>query len=130
MAPAWTSYWHRLNYQVYDVSALLNPDGPNIIAVEVGEGWYATRLGFRGGRHKLYGDRLAVLAQLEVQSGQKKSFSLATDSTWACCQSTILRSELYDGEVYDGREEDSGWNSALEESGSSSWAPVHNYRSL
>ncbi|GAB1192192.1 hypothetical protein APSETT444_001377 [Aspergillus pseudonomiae] len=123
MAPGWTSYRHRLNYQVFDVAALLNRSGPNVIAVEVGEGWYATRLGFRGGRRKLYGDKLALLAQLEVQSEQDKSFSLATDSTWTCHPSAILRSELYDGEVYDAREENPNWNSALE-SIDSSWNPV------
>ncbi|KJK65254.1 alpha-L-rhamnosidase [Aspergillus parasiticus SU-1] len=123
MAPGWTSYRHRLNYQVFDVTDLLNPSGPNVIAVEVGEGWYATRLGFRGGRRKLYGDKLAVLAQLEVQSEQDKSFSLATDSTWTCHPSAILRSELYDGEVYDAREENPSWNSAPE-SKDSSWNPV------
>ncbi|KAF7592746.1 hypothetical protein BBP40_012504 [Aspergillus hancockii] len=124
LAPGWTSYRHRLNYQVFDVAALLNQNGPNVIAVEVGEGWYATRLGFKGGRRKLYGNRLAALAQLEVQSEQNKSFTLATDSTWTCHSSAILRSELYDGEVYDAREEDSSWNRVLEEPVNSSWLPA------
>ena len=47
MAPGWTSYQHRLNYQVYDVAPLLNLDGPNVIAVEVGEGWYAPWISWR-----------------------------------------------------------------------------------
>ncbi|KAL2820164.1 bacterial alpha-L-rhamnosidase-domain-containing protein [Aspergillus cavernicola] len=111
LAPGWTSYHHRLNYQTFDIGPLLNPDGQNTIAVEVGEGWYATRLGFRGGRRHLYGDRLALLAQLEVRfEHDTEPFALSTDSSWACHPSAILKSELYDGEVYDAREENPNWN--------------------
>lgn len=111
LAPGWTSYCHRLNYQVFDVATLLNAEGPNVLAVEVAEGWYATRLGFRGGRRQLYGDRLAALAQLEIKLGPGEDrFSLCTDSTWTCTPSAIVRSELYDGEFYDAREEDTTWN--------------------
>ncbi|KAE8151846.1 bacterial alpha-L-rhamnosidase-domain-containing protein [Aspergillus avenaceus] len=124
MAPGWTSYHHRLNYQVFDVATLLNPNGPNVIAVEVGEGWYSTRLGFRGGRRNLYGKQLAVLAQLETQSDQGDAFSLVTDSTWACHPSAILQSEIYDGETYDAREEDSNWKADVEGTSSSSWSHV------
>ncbi|KAF4964199.1 hypothetical protein FSARC_7833 [Fusarium sarcochroum] len=35
--------------------------------VEVGEGWYAGRLGFKGGIRFRYGDELGLFAQLEVQ---------------------------------------------------------------
>ncbi|EEA21078.1 hypothetical protein EYB25_008541 [Talaromyces marneffei] len=110
LAPGWTSYRHRLNYQVFDVTPLLNDEGPNVIAVEVAEGWYTTRLGFRGGRRQIYGDRLAALAQLEIQLGPEDRFSVCTDSTWTCTPSAIVRSELYDGEVYDTREENTTWN--------------------
>ncbi|KAH8430286.1 glycoside hydrolase family 78 protein [Aspergillus melleus] len=126
LAPGWTSYNHRLNYQIFDVAPLLNPNGHNTIAVEVGEGWYATRLGFRNGRSKLYGDRLAVLAQLEVQSEATEAmFSLATDNTWSCTPSAIVRSELYDGELYDARKEDPHWKvDSPEKTSTSSWSFV------
>lgn len=128
LSPGWTSYRHRLNYQTFDVTSLLNPNGPNALAVEVAEGWYATRLGFRGGRRQLYGDRLAVMAQLEVHQGSDKDlFSLGTDSTWTCTPSAIIRSELYDGETYDIREENPAWNASELETRSaqtSSWVQV------
>ncbi|CEL11607.1 Putative Alfa-L-rhamnosidase [Aspergillus calidoustus] len=121
LAPGWTSYRHRLNYQTFDVGHLLS-NGTNVIAVEVAEGWYATRLGFRGGRRKLYGDRLAAIAQLEVQHESNKSFSLVTDRSWICQPSAIIRSEFYDGEVYDAREENPNWNLHTDETGdNSSW---------
>ncbi|KAL4939198.1 hypothetical protein BDV06DRAFT_231155 [Aspergillus oleicola] len=111
LAPGWTSYRYRLNYQTLDVGSFLNPEGANTIAIEVAEGWYATRLGFKGGRRKLYGDRIAAIAQLEIQFGSDaERLSLATDRTWTCQSSAILKSEFYDGEIYDAREENPDWN--------------------
>lgn len=127
LAPGWTSYRYRLNYQTLDVAPFLNHDGPNVIAIEVAEGWYATRLGFKGGRRKLYGDRLAAIAQLEVHfDSDAERFSLATDRTWTCQPSAIVKSEFYDGELYDARQEDPNWNriSSGDNSTNSSWGPV------
>lgn len=67
LAPGWTDYRFRLDYQVYDVSDLLQ-DGENVVSAWVGEGWLAGRLGWRGGVRNVYGDRLGLMAQLEVDS--------------------------------------------------------------
>ncbi|KAL4888462.1 alfa-L-rhamnosidase [Aspergillus ambiguus] len=122
MAPGWTSYHHHLNYQVFNVAHLLNREGLNVIAVEVGEGWYATRLGFGGGPRHIYGSELGPLVQLEVQSQQNELFKLVTDSSWKYQLSAILRSEIYDGEIYDARKETDGWKTSTEDS--LSWKPV------
>ena len=55
---------HRLRYQTYDVTDLVR-EGGNELEVLLGNGWYRGRLGLDG-RRGLYGDRLALLAQLEV----------------------------------------------------------------
>ncbi|KAL4908629.1 hypothetical protein BDW74DRAFT_102228 [Aspergillus multicolor] len=124
LAPGWTSYRYRLNYQTLDVGHLLRHDGANVIAIEVAEGWYATRLGFLGGRRQLYGDKIAALAQLEIRF-ESETLSIATDNTWTCQPSAILKSEYYDGEVYDAREEKSDWNSnSLDGTANSGWDPV------
>jgi len=118
MAPGWTSYHNRLNYEVFDVASLLR-DGENTIAVEVSEGWWATRLGFHGGRRFIYGDELALFAQLEVTPERGDALVVATESSWKSHQSAIIRSEIYDGELYDAREEQDSWKSlpfALESS--------------
>lgn len=106
LAPGWTSYNHRIHYQVFDVGKLVLPGQENIIAVEVGEGWYATRLGFLGGKCCIWGRDLAVLAQLEIVSEQGDEFKVCSDDSWKCSLSAIIRSEIYDGELYDAREED------------------------
>jgi hypothetical protein len=65
LAPGWTSYKYHLNYQTFDATALLQK-GDNVIGAEVGEGWFSGRLGFNGGWRYIYGNKLALLAQLEI----------------------------------------------------------------
>lgn len=112
MAPGWTSYKHRLNYRVHDVSSLLNPEGENVIAIEVAEGWYCGLLGFRGGTRFNYGDQLALLAQLEVDVNDGASSQVITsaEEDWSVTGSAIKQSEIYDGEVYDARAENPSWS--------------------
>src|SRR5205807_7591465 len=66
LAPGWTSYGHRLRYQTFDVTGSLRK-GCNALGAMLGDGWFRGRLGFGGGRRNLYGDRLALLAQLEIR---------------------------------------------------------------
>lgn len=109
MAPGWTSYAHRLRYQTYDVTALLG-EGRNAIGAVLGNGWYRGRLGYHGGRRNIYGDRLALLAQLEIEYADGRREVVATDDDWRAATGPILASEIYDGETYDARRERRGWS--------------------
>lgn len=114
MAPGWTSYKHRLPYQIFDVtSALAEGKANNVLGVEVAEGWFAGRLGFDFERC-FYGERLAFLAQLEVVFENGETFTLGSDSTWKSSPSAVTRSEIYDGEDYDARQEQLKWTAAAE----------------
>jgi alpha-L-rhamnosidase len=111
MAPGWSSYNHRLLYQTFDVTALLALDHRSIIfGVEIAEGWFAGRLGWDGSRY-FWGDRTAFLAQLEILLETGDTYKFVSDSTWKSHYSATTRSEIYDGEDYDSREEQPGWNS-------------------
>jgi alpha-L-rhamnosidase len=101
LAPGWTSYGHRLRYQTYDVTDLVRSGGNNL-AVLLGNGWYRGRLGWNG-RHAHYGDRLALLAQLEVTTSDGKVLRLGTDDSWTARESGILADDLYDGQRTDLR---------------------------
>ena len=81
LAPGWTSYDHRLRYQTFDVTALLQ-EGRNAIGAILGDGWYRGRLGFGGGRRNIYGDRLALLAQLEIEYADGTAERVVTDEAW------------------------------------------------
>ncbi|HEY3111405.1 MAG TPA: family 78 glycoside hydrolase catalytic domain, partial [Chloroflexota bacterium] len=121
LAPGWTSYHHRLRYQTFDVAALLRP-GPNILGAVLGDGWYRGRLGWGGGRRNVYGDRLALLAQLEVVYADGSVDRVVSDDSWRASTGPILASDLYDGERYDARLERPGWSSAGFDA--ADWSPV------
>jgi alpha-L-rhamnosidase len=99
LAPGWTSYAHRLRYQTYDVTDLVR-EGGNELEVLLGNGWYRGRLGFRG-RRALFGDRLALLAQLEVTTADGSVHVLSTDNSWTARESGVLADDLYDGQRTD-----------------------------
>ncbi|MCD9874389.1 glycoside hydrolase family 78 protein [Streptomyces guryensis] len=121
LAPGWTSYRHRLRYQTFDITDLLR-EGDNAIGALLGEGWYTGRLGFHGGRRHLYGDRRALLAQLEVTHPDGTVTTVGTDESWRATAGPILRSELYDGEAYDARLARPGWSEPGHDT--SDWSPV------
>ncbi|HEY4386569.1 MAG TPA: family 78 glycoside hydrolase catalytic domain, partial [Ktedonobacteraceae bacterium] len=109
LAPGWTSYDHRLPYQTFDVTNLLH-EGRNAIGAILGDGWYRGRFGFRGFHRNIYGDRLALLAQLEITYADGRTERIATDESWRAATGPILSGDLYDGEMYDARLERAGWS--------------------
>ncbi|WP_328288307.1 alpha-L-rhamnosidase N-terminal domain-containing protein [Streptomyces blattellae] len=121
LTPGWTSYRHRLRYQTFDVTELLH-EGENAIGALLGEGWYTGRLGFHGGRRNLYGEQRALLAQLEVTHPDGTTTTVGTDETWRTTTGPVLRSEIYDGEVYDARLARPGWSEPGHDT--SDWSPV------
>ncbi|WP_112433744.1 glycoside hydrolase family 78 protein [Thermogemmatispora tikiterensis] len=109
LAPGWTSYDQRLLYQTFDVTALLH-EGRNAIGAIVGDGWFRGRLGFHGGGRNLYGERLGLLAQLELYYADGRCERVVTDLSWRASTGPIRASDLYDGEEYDARLEQDGWS--------------------
>uniref|UniRef100_A0A7C1JVN4 alpha-L-rhamnosidase n=1 Tax=Caldilinea aerophila TaxID=133453 RepID=A0A7C1JVN4_9CHLR len=108
-APGWTVYDERLRYQTFDVTDLLKP-GRNAIGAVLGDGWFRGRLGFGGGRRNFYGNRLALLAQLEVRYVDGSSERIVSDESWRAATGPILSNSIYDGETYDARLENAGWS--------------------
>jgi Alpha-L-rhamnosidase N-terminal domain./Bacterial alpha-L-rhamnosidase. len=109
LAPGWTSYAHRLTYQTFDVTNLLHT-GRNAIGAMLGDGWYRGRLCFGGGRRNIYGDKLALLAQLEITYADGRTERIVTDESWRATRGPIVMSDIYDGETYDARLERVGWS--------------------
>ncbi|MEU4606182.1 glycoside hydrolase family 78 protein [Kribbella sp. NPDC023972] len=101
LAPGWTAYQQRLRYQTYDVTGLVR-SGENRLEFLVGNGWYRGRLGFHG-KNSLYGDRIAVLAQLEVTTTDGQVHTFGSDDTWTARESAIVADDLYDGQRTDLR---------------------------
>ena len=98
MAPGWTSYHHRLQYQTYDITELLEKD--NEMTVTVGNGWYKGELGFDA-RPNIYGDRTALLAMVRIEYEDGETICIGTDTDWHVETGEILFSEIYHGEIQD-----------------------------
>jgi alpha-L-rhamnosidase len=110
LAPGWTDYDRRVQYQTYDVTPLL-AEGQNALGAVLGDGWYAGFVGFDP-KHRgaLYGARPQLLAQLHVEYEDGSKERIATDGSWRCSEGPILHSDLLMGESYDAREEMPGWS--------------------
>ncbi|MFO7692820.1 MAG: glycoside hydrolase family 78 protein [Vicinamibacterales bacterium] len=109
LTPGWTSYNKRLQYQTYDVTALLKK-GPNAVGVTLGNGWYRGNLAWDDKRN-IYGDRLGLLMQIVVTYRGGRQEAIVTDAAWKASTGPVLMSEIYHGETYDARLEKPGWSS-------------------
>jgi alpha-L-rhamnosidase len=110
LTPGWTSYATRLQYQTYDVTGLLRR-GDNAAGVLLGNGWYRGNIGFNK-RRNVYGDRLALLLQIDVTYADGGRETVGSDGQWKVSTGPIVMSEIYHGETYDARLEKHGWTDA------------------
>jgi alpha-L-rhamnosidase len=107
--PGFTYYRKRLQYQTYDVTLLL-ARGENVIGAILGDGWYRGKLGLRSTRN-LYGEKVKLLAVLEIEYADGTHESIMSDGAWKATQNgPIRKSDWQDGEVYDARLEMDGWS--------------------
>jgi alpha-L-rhamnosidase len=109
LAPGWTDYRKRIVYQVYDVTSQVRPGG-NAIGAILGGGWYADGLGWLQTRYNFGPPPVRLLVQLEVEYTDGTHDSVVSDESWKATQSPILASEIYNGENYDARLEQNGWD--------------------
>lgn len=117
--PGYTSYNHRLQYQTYDVTDMLQKN--NVIGAIVGDGWYRGNIGWKGD-FAFYGKQLGLLVQLQVEYTDGTSDTVVTNGGWKASYGPILESDMYNGEKYDARLEMDGWaQSGFDES---KWSTV------
>ncbi len=110
LAPEFTDYAKRLQYQTYDVTHLLTP-GENVLGALVGAGWYAGRVGLYH-RH-MYGTQPQLLVRLEIEMADGKTIAVVSDGTWRRHPAPPeVSSDMLDGEAYDARRATPGWDRA------------------
>jgi len=119
LAPGWTDYPRRIQTQTYDVTSLLQ-NGANVIGAALGDGWFRGHVGlhWRG----VYGDTLALVAKLHVTYTDGTTDTLVTDAGWRSATGPFVQADLQDGETYDARLEQDGWNKAGFEA--ADWIPA------
>jgi alpha-L-rhamnosidase len=108
LRPGFTVYPKRLQYQTYDVTALL-VTGDNCIGVILGEGWYAGQHGIFKYRDN-FGEQTALLAELDVVFEDGRRVVIGTDDGWTWSEGPLRVSDLHEGEVFDARADLPGWD--------------------
>jgi alpha-L-rhamnosidase len=109
LAPGWTEYHQRLQYQTYDVTSLLHK-GDNVLGAVVADGWWSGFVGFderRAARH--YGDRTEFLAQLVVDFADGSRQVVATDAAWTEAPGATRFADLLMGEHIDASTVEGPW---------------------
>lgn len=102
LTPGWTTYTKRLQYQTYDVTALLTP-GENAALVSVGDGWYRGFLEWNKKRN-WYGKEAGLLYQLEIVKADGSKQVINSDASWKSSYDGPIRAaDIYNGETFDSR---------------------------
>ena len=110
LAPGWTSYQHRLQVQVYDVTDLLQAE--NELRVTVGKGWFRSPMpGWMDSddKQRRVHQPCGLIARLRICYDDGTEETILTDESWQWAKSRILFSEIYDGETCDARIEPEDW---------------------
>ena len=111
LSPGWTDYRQRVTYQVFDVTILVR-QGSNAIGAYLAPGWYSTPLEWIGQGNNYGSSPNALKAQLRIEHADGSVEWLATDGSWKADTSPITFAEIYDGETYDARRLQTGWDEA------------------
>ena len=107
--PGWTDYAKRVQYQTYDITALLRR-GANGLGIILGDGWYAGYVGL-GGPNR-YGSMPLAIAQIQVRYADGTEEVFGTDASWRAAAGPLIQSDMLMGETYDARLEMNGWDTA------------------
>lgn len=102
LAPGWTNYKQRLQYQTHDITDILeNVDGQeNVLHLVTANGWYKGELGFVI-QPNHYGTRTAAIAQVTIRYEDGSEETFGTDTSWQYGSGPIRYAELYHGETID-----------------------------
>jgi alpha-L-rhamnosidase len=109
LATGWTAYDKRVLYQTHDVTSLLQA-GENVLAAELGRGWYGIAEPNEWYLHKApWTAEPALKARLEIVLADGSTQVLTTDETWRTTDGPCLWDSIYAGERRDARREPPGW---------------------
>ncbi|MDR0541599.1 MAG: family 78 glycoside hydrolase catalytic domain, partial [Dysgonamonadaceae bacterium] len=130
LAPEWTDYYQRVQYQVYDLTGKII-SGTNALAAVLADGWCLGELGpvrwrgshefpFRG----FYALDRRLIAQLCVEQADGSTQIIATDGSWKINPDGYIRTaDNFVGQTIDARKIIPGWDTP--NFNDSKWANVY-----
>ncbi len=101
LAPGWTSYAQRVQYQAYDVTELVKAKG-NTLWLTLASGWFDGRIAGQWTEgYPRYGKNEAVRAELRLTFTDGTTQTLGTDEHFqsAIWGGPVRMSDIYDGEL-------------------------------
>lgn len=122
--PAWTDYNKLVYYVRFDIADYLR-EGENVLAAEVGNGWYLGDFEEGYSFHfppfmppnpnpYLPFDRELVLGvHVELEDAERNIVTLDTDESWETAPHPVIHSNCFGSETVDGRRKLAGWNDVL-----------------
>lgn len=96
--PGYTNYNKYVLMCTYDLTADIQKD--NRIAITVGDGWFAGRLGYVAKR-AIFGDETRLYAKLRLVYEDGTEEFIETDESWKVYDSEIEYADFFDGEYVD-----------------------------
>ncbi|MBQ3651726.1 MAG: family 78 glycoside hydrolase catalytic domain [Clostridia bacterium] len=98
MAPGYTDYTKRIQYQTYDVTKMLR-EGENELTCQLADGWFRGSCGAWGKKNQ-YGTETKLLLQLEIAFIDGSRQVIGTDPSWAWSNDGPIRqADNKDGEI-------------------------------
>lgn len=89
LAPGYTEYLRRLQYQTYDITELIH-EGENRLEISLASGWYS-----RGPWSA------EIIGEILLEYPDGTSTVYGTDSSWLVGDGPLVFAEWFDGEIYD-----------------------------
>ena len=132
--PAWSDYRKQIYYLEFEVADYLTA-GKNVIAVEVGNGWFIMEKG--DGNYTFhfpdfmppnpnpyvpFGKYLILSASLTAELEDGSVINMKTDDTWSVAEHMIRTSNVFGSEMADGRKRIADWKEIVCEK--SGWSPA------
>ena len=121
LAPGWTDFRQSVIYQAYDVTSLLK-SGKNVVSALLAPGWYTTPLQWYRQGYNYGKTPTALRAQLRLEYSDGTTGWILSDESWKADVSPIISAEIYDGETYDARRAQNGWDTQSFDD--AKWLPV------
>ena len=119
LAPEWTLYGTRLQYQTFDVTDLVR-SGANALGAQMSGGWWTGPVAVSWVQRPA---RCCLLLRLDLELSDGATQTVVSDSSWqATNDGPIRRAGIYRGETYDAARVMPGWDRpGFTDAG---WSPV------
>ncbi|WP_147803277.1 family 78 glycoside hydrolase catalytic domain [Alkalicoccus halolimnae] len=107
LAPGFTDYEKRIQYQMYDITdQWKSQSGQDItISADLAPGWYCGQVGMIG--REMYGTIPAFAAEIHVEYEDGSSDIFPTSSEWEVRETEIEMADIIHGEDIDARKQES-----------------------